>query len=487
MIPRARRAAVVAAALLGAATGCAYYNGMYNARRAERAALRLEREGRAAEAMDQWQRAVAHAESLATRHPRSRWTVDALLLSSRAHAQVRDFYGAGYAADRALGQARSAPQRAAALILLGRADYGQGRFADALAVLDSALDGLAGQRAECLLWRGLALRELGRTDAALADLAASGEPRASFERVRILLQRRDTAAALAALDSLTARRPYDEALWQTILDGLDGLGAQAGASRLAGRLAARGDVSRGGRARLLLDDGRRLLQVHDTGGARARFREAVLAAPDSVAGQVATTRIALLAVPAAASDTVLDSLTADLARDVALGGAPAFEAQRVAALLRRVRDLRDDSPVPDAQWFLRAELLRDSLGALPLAARTFAAMADRFPDSPWTAKALLAALALGHPAADSLRGILDGRYAASPYRRVALGLAGAAAEYAALEDSLGRLLAPVIGRRGDEGLRPLVPAGPAGGRVAAPRPPGSRPDTLETGPLAPLP
>ena len=114
MTRRAWWGAVVVASGLGARAGCAYYNGMYNARRSERAALRLERQGRAAEATDQWQRAVAHAETLATRHPRSRWAVDALLLSARGHAQVRDFGSAVYAAERALRQSPSPSQRAAA-------------------------------------------------------------------------------------------------------------------------------------------------------------------------------------------------------------------------------------------------------------------------------------------------------------------------------------------------------------------------------------
>ncbi len=68
---------------------------------------------------------------------------------------------------------------------------------------------------------------------------------------------------------------------------------------------------------------------------------------------------------------------------------------------------------------------------MPLAARDFAEMARRFPASPWTPKALLAAIASGHPAADSLRALLDARYAASPYRRAALGLPDAPAAYAA--------------------------------------------------------
>ena len=68
-------------------------------------------------------------------------------------------------------------------------------------------------------------------------------------------------------------------------------------------------------------------------------------------------------------------------------------------------------------------------------------MAVRFPGSPWTPKALVAAIAAGHPAPDSLRVLLEERYGESPYTlALLLGRAEAAERYAALEDSLQRSL-----------------------------------------------
>jgi tetratricopeptide (TPR) repeat protein len=467
---------------MAVASGCVYYNGMYNARHAEHEALRFERAGRTAEARDQWLRAVVHAESVATRHPNSGWAEEALLLSGRGSIHIGDYGAAAVALERAARLARTPAPRAEALTQLGRAYLALGRYALARADLDSALAVPPRDAAEALLLRAQALRRLGESAAALADLAASSDPRAPAERARIHLQRRDTAAALGQLDALAAARPYDEGVWLPALDSLGDLGAGSSASRLAGRLAARADVPRGARARLLLGDGDRRLAARDTAAARGRYREAVLAAPDSVESRVAAVRLLRLAVAGAPTAAVLDSLSAALADAVALGGAPAREAQPTVRLLERAYALARDSAVADASWFLRAEILRDSLGAVPLAARDFAEMARRFPASPWTPKALLAALAAGHPAADSLRALLDARYAASPYRRAALGLPDDPAAFAALEDSLARAiaLAPRGGRSESED-RPRTPAAP-GRPASAPRAgtPGSRPDTPRT-------
>jgi tetratricopeptide (TPR) repeat protein len=474
------RAAAWAAAV-AVASGCVYYNGMYNARHAEQEALRYERQGRAAEARDQWLRAVTHAESVATRHPNSEWAEEALLLSGRGSIHIGDFGAAAVALERAARLARTPAQRAEALVQLGRANIALGRFVMARADLDSALAVPPREPGEALLLRGRALRELGESAAALADFAASSDPRAPAERARIHLARRDTAAALAQLDALAATPSYDEGVWLSALDSLAGLGAGSSASRLAGRLAVRADVGRDARARLLLGDGDRRLAAGDTAAARGRYREAIRTAPDSVESHIAAVRLLRLAVTGASSAAELDSLSALLSAAVALGGAPAREAEGAARLLDRAYALARDTVVADASWFLRAEILRDSLGAVPLAARDFAEMVRRFPASPWTPKGLLAAIASGHPATDSLRALLDARYAASPYRRAALGLPDAPAAYAALEDSLARAIAaaPRGGRRETE-ERPRTPAAPRGGT------PASRRDSLEASSSAPL-
>jgi transposase len=101
-------------------------------------------------------------------------------------------------------------------------------------------------------------------------------------------------------------------------------------------------------------------------------------------------------------------------------------------------------------------------------------MASRFPASPWTPKGILAAVAAGHPAADSLRALLDRQYPDSPYRLAALGLAAAGTDadaYRALEDSLGRIMAQRGARRSGEGpARERTAPEPDEGRLREERP-----------------
>ena len=444
---------VVTAALCGP-SGCVYFNGMYNANREAREAQRLERQGRSAEARDRWQRAVVHAESVATRHPRSRWADDALVVRGRGLVQLESYTEATTVLEQAVRRAGSPAVRAEALTLLGRSNLLLRRFDVARAVLDSALASDQPRvEAEARLFRGRALLALGMTEAAVADLTASREPIAPFDRAAALLLLRDTAAARAQLEALVGSRPYREGLWRGALDTLAQVGAPESAARLAEQLVARGDLTRGASARLLLDDGDRRLALRDTAAARARYDRAVQAAPDSAEARLGGVRLARLAVAGAAAESDLSAASLQLARLAADGGPAAREAQPVLRLLGRIDSLAEETSAPDACWFLRAELLRDSLRSMRLAANAFGEMATRFPASPWTPKGIVAAVAAGHPAADSLRALLDQRYADSPYRLAALGLAaaGAAADaYRVLEDSLGQVTSQRAAQRFEE-------------------------------------
>ena len=490
MSARARPLAVLAACALWAASGCVYYNGMYNAERAAAEAERFERQGRTAEARDQWQRAIVHAESVAVRHPRSRWAADALLLRGRGLVQLERFNDAATVLEGATRRARPGLQQARAYVLLGQAYLAVGRLANATSVLDTALS-LEQRRvlAEALLLRGRVRLALALPAAALADFTASEDPRAAFDRARTLLVLRDTAGAVGQMDSLAGARPYDERAWREALDGLGALGGVASASRLAALLGARADLTRGQQARLLLDDGDRLLDAGDAPAAQARYRAAAQTAPDSVEARLAAVRGVRLALVTAQGDADLEEAARRLTQLAADGGPPAREAQPSIRVLGRIAQLAQDDVAPDARWFLRAEVIRDSLRARGLAAQAFAAMGERYPGSPWTPKALLAAIAADHPAADSLRGVLDVRYADSPYRRAAGAGAASPAEaeaYRVLEDSLFRLGALDASERGAE-RRPAAPeAGPADevrrGRRPTPGTPPANPAQRPTPP-----
>ncbi len=115
--------------------------------------------------------------------------------------------------------------------------------------------------------------------------------------------------------------------------------------------------------------------------------------------------------------------------------------------------------------FMAAEQLRDSLRALPLAARMFREIQSRYPASPIAAKALLAAAMLDAESADSLLAVLRARYSTSPYALAVQGLGGDA--FRAIEDSLlgllrsagdeGELGAPALRERGVTEPKPKKP------------------------------
>ncbi|MEK6609612.1 MAG: tetratricopeptide repeat protein, partial [Gemmatimonadota bacterium] len=169
--------------LLLATTGCAYYNGMYNAKRWSRAAERSERAGRTSEARERWQRAAIHAESLTARHPRSRWADDAMLVRGRAALHLELNTEAAALLTRAARQAGEPEQRLEALLLLGRANLALRRYADARSAFDSAVGSSSNQRrAEALLYRGGTLLAMGAPADALTDVNRSTHPRARVDR-----------------------------------------------------------------------------------------------------------------------------------------------------------------------------------------------------------------------------------------------------------------------------------------------------------------
>jgi hypothetical protein len=114
-----------------------------------------------------------------------------------------------------------------------------------------------------------------------------------------------------------------------------------------------------------------------------------------------------------------------------------------------------------AARFRVAEVARDSLHAPVLAGQLFLEAVAADSGSLYAPKALIAALALLPERRDSLVGLLDSRYAASPYTRVFHGELSVA--YAAAEDSLAREL-------GVQAMGPRSPAVAAGVLFAAPVP-----------------
>jgi hypothetical protein len=107
-----------------------------------------------------------------------------------------------------------------------------------------------------------------------------------------------------------------------------------------------------------------------------------------------------------------------------------------------------ETPAPrhaDLRIFRGAETARDSLTAVPLAARLFLLVRERYPESIIAPKALLAAAVLRLDVADSLRALIRNEYPTSPYTLAASGEFSPA--YTEVEDSLRALLDSEILRR----------------------------------------
>jgi tetratricopeptide (TPR) repeat protein len=449
-------------------SGCVYYNGVYNAEHWASQAEASERNGRALEAVDRWRSAEVHADSVIARHPTSRWVGEAYLIRGRALLAEQSFGDAVVALEEATHRLGSRERRLEAWLALGRANLGLRRLPQATLALDSAAESRDSRRRSlALLYRGRAHLFAREPALALEDFSRSLEREAPTERARaaIALGDADRAAELAV--NAATSGPFDETQWLPLLDSLGRAGLSAPASVAVDHLLLRADVGSGPKARLALADAGRRLESADTAGAVARLGAVTRLAPDSVEGRAANLLLLRLQLVSIGTTDELASVHERLLRIGSQGGQPGFEATSLSRSIALADTLGLVSVAGDAFWFFRGVVLRDSLGARTLAALTFGQMADRFPDSPWTPKGLLAAIMLGHPASDSLRSLLEVRYSASPYAAIALDHEDAPAAFAVLEDSLQRALAmvPSLNLERDRNApvirnAPVVPPGP---------------------------
>jgi predicted negative regulator of RcsB-dependent stress response len=428
---------VVLALAAGAALGgCAYYNGLYNANRLASEASRAERDGRTSEARSLWSQAAVKAESVVSRHPRSKWRDDALLLEGTALERL----GSCSEAVRPLGLAVDSSQdrgvRMRAGLLLGSCRLQMGEPDSALLAVAPVLEqGQADDRNRARLMRGHALLALGRDEAALEELTASGAPEAAFPRAVALarLNRRDEATTVL---QAVVPAAYSERNWLPTLDSV-GRGAPMAVSGLVDQLAARPDLRAGQRLRLWLDDGERWLAAADTPRATGRFERVRAAGADSAEGRTAHAYVAVFATARARDWTTVESLADSLDVAVQQGGEAMQVAGRYVSVLGRAAAGLEPDGSPLA-LFVAAEDVRDSLANPALAGSLFTEVHVRYPESALGPKALLALAALRPADTDSLVTLLRTEYPSSPYTLALVGEGGDA--YRALEDSLRRAI-----------------------------------------------
>lgn len=480
-----RPASLVIALVVLPLAGCAYYNGMWSAERLAREARRQEAKGLDGEAKLSWARAAVRAESVIVRHPRSRWADDALVLQGEGLARSGACEAAAGPLRRALAVVGDDALRERAALVAAECMLHRGARGDVERLLAPVFASRNSQRRSAAEYlAGRAALERGDPATAAARFARSALPEASTARIRALLAagRLDQAAAL--VDS-AARRDQNEAAWSAVLDEFGRTAGATAAADALDRLLARGHVSIGGRARLLVADGDRLRAQRTFDRAATRYAVVAALVPDSVEAGRARVRSVLVQAAQAERPSDLDSIAARLQRASAgLGGATQLEARAVQSQIALIRG-EDTSEV---SAFRAAELARDSLAAPALAAALFLRFAEQYPASLFAPKALIAAGQLRPDALDSVGTVLRSSYVASPYTLAFQGAPSPA--FRTLEDSLAIALgvarpsaaafaaaahhvaAPRPGPRGPQ-LEP-PPTEPPAARARPPAPPGER-------------
>ncbi|HEX2780235.1 MAG TPA: hypothetical protein VHM30_12105 [Gemmatimonadaceae bacterium] len=398
---------LVAVALIVAGCG---WNGMYNARHADRDGARSLLAGDDSAAARSFALASAAAETLLARTPRDRWTPEALALAGRGLAFTGDCGHALSRLDVARTKARERETRESASLAAGWCLVRGARYSEALAVLeplqssrDRNVATLATRwTAQALLAQGNAAgaaRVLARTDPGAAEWTLA---RDAFERGAIARAETLLAARVAAHDLRPELIVLLRDLW---LHGDTAVawrvGAAAASSRGQAELRAAVRVTL---AELLLQSGR---------DADARKMLAPVPRLSADTALVARARDAMLGVALRDAST-LDEIARDARGESGARG-------RVASSVLLARMLASRDTATGAGRFLAGEVLRDSIGA-SRAARTLFTMLP--VGSPLAAKGWLAAARLAGDSSARYVEVARSRWPDSPYLRALDGRAG---------------------------------------------------------------
>lgn len=376
--------------VLLAAGGCAYYNGIYNAKSAASAGDRQSRRGETYAAGQEYLKSAAKAETVLYRHPKTRWRADALYFAARGAALGGECARGMRRLDEYLviaGQSNDRRERA----LIARASCLM-NGADVLAaetILEPLLQSRdADVRAQAALWSGRAALLVGDATRAERLLAQAPGSAGAWEFIAAAFQTGNIAKAESLLvvraqnsDWRSEVHRHVLKLWQAnerdvairIVD-LYGASRAPTADRVALRFLASDLAAAAG----------------DTAVARRQAAEAQRLGLSPTVDAEAQAR--LLSVRIREFDALRD-VEAAVARDSAHA--------RGTLLLRRINDnlaiMRLLLSNPDqygSPVFLAAEIARDSLRAFRLAHAMFRSVERDFPEYEIAARALLASRAM---------------------------------------------------------------------------------------------
>ena len=423
-------------------SSCGYFNSLYNARRQFAQGQRAAERGDVTAAQAGYTGAIEKAAKSYRKYPDGRWSDDALHLIARARFELREFSAARAASAEILEKSTDSAIRGDAHAIFGASAFEQGDREIALLHLDSAVEQAGSQlRGRAHLWRARARRAAGDAQGAWADLATVQKNDPAFaavqlERIALGIEQRDSAQTAAGFKTLLLHR--DARQWVDTLSGLalravSAFGASSTRDMLNADfpdwLAAARDSVALLRAELALRGG-------DTLTATTELTQLTSRSAAIIANRA---RLTLARAQLHQANELQDL------RDVRALLLPAITDAQVQLTLRRMSIA--EALVQKAQTsgqplalFAAAEIARDELEATGLARRLFITFVDVAPQTPWAAKALLAALALAPDADDSpvLRERLA-QYQKSPYVQ-ALDKGGDPEAYEVAEERLNRSL-----------------------------------------------
>ena len=443
-----KSARAVSGALLCAlpVAGCAYFNSLYNARRAFEDAQSARLQDRPIEAASGYREAIDKAARSYRSDQAGRWADDALYIMGRAYYHSGDWDRSQAALERLLAVSSDPGLRAGARLHLGAVALATGRRDVGMQLIDAVLDDVpdATLRAEAHLWRARAGFEAGRAPDGWVGLDRAEEASPAvrvpvgLERMARGLDQGHFEHALAGSETV-----LEEASGEAWADTVFAAAARAstlwGAGSAAAMLAAaeRSGWSPPARDRARLERARLLARAGDTLAATGMARE--LARGDDRTAREARIALARWRLNSVDRLEELEQVRAILLPAVALS-----EALRLIDYMEHVGLFveRAASTGDHLALFAGAELARDSLGSRRLARRLFTLYADRDRGSAWEAKALMAAIELADDP-DTRVSLADrlNRLEGNIYVQASRGAEARPTDYTIAEDRLGASLA----------------------------------------------
>lgn len=427
---------------VGLLAACTWSNSLYQARLLSKNALRAERDKQPGQAQLLWGQVIVKAESAYARAPRGARGAEALWLAGHAAARTRDCVRAMPALEGALSAAPHSPWEQQLLLELGACEETLGGpTAVSIYATLLALTNDPAVRRQARLRQGHVLVLQGNWELALATLAGEDTLPARLDRATAFAQLGRTDQALAELSPALAGSDASVP-WVGYLETF-AVHNSAATDSLLDRVLVFSTLAAERRSALILAAARAAL-AYDPAAADRRLR---LLDSRSGGGAVSEGRLLQqqlrLTRPTTPSELrgPVDSIAAVDLSDAGFGARRLAELARYAGLLLSKNDSTvAGAPRGDLTMFALGELARDSLGAPRLGGWFFARLERDWPQSPYTAKALIARAPLEPDSADALLARVR-RLTTNPYVVAANGDIAGRVQVPRLEDSLSRFIA----------------------------------------------